>query len=399
MGYDVIIIGGGIIGLSTGYNIIKTNPRKKILILEKEQDVGMHQTGHNSGVIHSGIYYRPDSLKAQLCRKGIEGLSRFCIDKGIRYEMCGKVIIATDKDQISSLDLLMNRGADNGIQNLKKLSKQDIKTYEPYAEGEAGIFCPETGIIDYKEVCYALKEEVKKYGEIKIGHCTTHIDARSNRIRVIAGNEIFKSNFLINCAGLFSDKIAKLAGMKKKIKIVPFRGEYYSLKNKSKHLVKNLIYPVPNPLYPFLGVHFTRTINKEIECGPNAVLAFSREGYNKMDININHMLDYLSFKGFWKFVKKNWHMGLNEYIRSFSKEIFVKDLKKLIPEIEIDDLVASPSGVRAQAMDENGVLVDDFAIHKNRNMIHVIDSPSPAATSSFSIGEYISSLYSEMTEY
>ncbi len=396
MNYDVVIIGGGIIGLSTAYKIIKSNPRKKIIVLEKENEVGLHQTGHNSGVIHSGIYYKPGSLKAELCRRGIKDLTRFCIDKGIHFEICGKIIIANDKKQIPFLDLLINRGTQNGIQNLKKLSRQDIKDYEPHAQGEAGVYCPETGIVDYNEVCVALKAEVKKYGELGLGHQVTNIVTNKDEIRVISGDEIFKTNFLINCAGLFSDKIAQFACMQNRIKIVPFRGEYYSLKNRSRYLVKNLIYPVPDPLYPFLGVHFTRRIDQNIECGPNAVLAFSREGYNKMDINFNHIFDYLIFRGFWKFVKKNWTMGINEYLRSFSKEIFVRDLKKLIPEVTTDDLVACPSGVRAQAMDENGALIDDFKIQTNGNMIHVINSPSPAATSSFSIGQYISDLYGKM---
>ncbi len=396
MNCDVIIIGGGIIGLSTAYQITKASPWKKIMILEKEIEVGLHQTGHNSGVIHSGIYYKPGSLKAKLCRKGIIDLTQFCDEKGIRFEMCGKVIIASEKQQLPLLDMLIQRGKENGIKNLKKLSSYDIKHYEPYAEGQAGIFCPETGIIDYNDVCNALKEDFEKFGEIKLGHEATKIELDGNKVIVNSGKKTFKTSFLINCAGLFSDKIAKLAKMENRIKIVPFRGEYYSLKKESRYLVKNLIYPVPNPMYPFLGVHFTRTINRDIECGPNAVLAWSREGYNKMDINFNHLIDYVFFKGFWKFIKNNWSMGINEYVRSFSKKIFVRDLKKLIPEITIDDLVTCPSGVRAQAMDQNGILIDDFRIETNNNMIHVINSPSPAATSSFSIGKYISDLYSEM---
>mgnify|MGYP001996533352 CR=1 FL=1 len=389
MNCDVIIIGGGIIGLSTAYQITKTTPWKKIMILEKEIEVGLHQTGHNSGVIHSGIYYKPGSLKAKLCRKGIIDLTQFCDQKGIRFEMCGKVIIASEKQQLPLLDMLIQRGKENGIKNLKKLSSYDIKHYEPYAEGQAGIFCPETGIIDYNDVCNALKEDFEKFGEIKLGHEATKIELDGNKVIVHSGKKTFKTSFLINCAGLFSDKIAKLAKMENRIKIVPFRGEYYSLKKESRYLVKNLIYPVPNPMYPFLGVHFTRTINRDIECGPNAVFTFKREGYNKTDFSFKDTLQALAFRGTWKLFINHWKFGINEYRRAFSKYLFLKEIRKMIPTLNMDDIVQQRSGVRAMALAKNGEVIDDFLIVKSKKNIHILNAPSPAATACISIAKKI----------
>ena len=394
--FDVIIIGGGIVGLATGYQLLRHNPFLKFLILEKESDIGLHQTGHNSGVIHSGIYYKPGSLKAQNCRRGIELLLSFCNENNISYDICSKVILATTQDQLSTLDILYDRGQENGIQNLKIISSAEIIEYEPHAAGIGAIYCPETGIIDYLNVCQKLSEIIQETGELATNSTVINIEESSDGITVITENQEYKTHFLINCAGLFSDQVAALAGVKRDVRIVPFRGEYYMLKEKSKHLVKNLIYPVPDSRYPFLGVHFTRTIQGEIEAGPNAVLAWAREGYKKSDVNLKEMCDYLSYGGFWRMAGKYWTTALGEYYRSFFKSAFVHALQKLVPEITADDILSSPAGVRAQALSSDGKLVDDFMINDTGNMIHVINAPSPAATSSLAIGEHIAGIYSEI---
>ena len=282
--FDVIIIGGGIVGLATGHQILKEFPDKKLLVLEKEKDVGMHQTGHNSGVIHSGIYYKPGSLKAKNCRYGIELLKKFCDNNDIQYEMCGKIIVATKDDELDSLNNLFLRGMENGISGLTIIEKEEIADFEPHAVGEAAIFCPETGIIDYLKVCQKLSEHINEKGEIITGAKVSGITPKTDSILVTTEKTEFHTRFVINCAGLFSDKVSELAGLERKLRIVPFRGEYYMLKKEARHLVKNLIYPVPDPRYPFLGVHFTRTIDGGIEAGPNAVVAWAREGYAKMEI-------------------------------------------------------------------------------------------------------------------
>ena len=391
--FDVIIIGGGIVGLATGYQILKEFPDKKLLVLEKAIDVGMHQTGHNRGVIHSGIYYKPGSLKAKNCRYGIELLKKFCDNNDIQYEMCGKIIVATKDDELDSLNNLFLRGMENGISGLKIIKKEEIAEFEPHAVGEAAIFCPETGIIDYLKVCQKLSEHINEKGEITAGAKVSGITPKTNSILVTTEKAEFHTRFIINCAGLFSDKVSELAGLERELRIVPFRGEYYMLKKEARHLVKNLIYPVPDPRYPFLGVHFTRTIDGEIEAGPNAVLAWAREGYAKMDINFKDMWDYLSYSGFWRMARKYGSTGFEEYYRSFFKSAFLKSLQRLVPEIKEDHIETSPAGVRAQALDPEGFLVDDFVIKNTNNMIHVINAPSPAATSSLSIGMHINKLY------
>ena len=392
--YDVVIIGGGIVGLTVAYQILLEYPLKKVLILEKEKHLSIHQTGHNSGVIHSGIYYKPNSLKARNCRKGIELLINFCQKYNIKYEMCGKIIVASKKNQIDYLNELFDRGGKNGITGLKLIDKDDIANYEPYAVGEKALYCPETGIINYSDVCEVLSDLISQNGKIITSAKVKDISKKNKLVIVHTEREEFETKFLINCAGLFSDKISQLAGLERIARIVPFRGEYYMLRNSAQCLVKNLIYPVPNPNYPFLGVHFTRTINGEIEAGPNAVLAFSREGYAMNDINFIEIFDYLSYPGFWKMVRKYWKTGLHEYYRSVFKKSFLESLQNLIPSITLEDIEKSPAGVRAQAVDFNGKLVDDFVIHRTQNMIHVLNAPSPAATSSFSIGLYIKGLYS-----
>ena len=393
MKYDLTIIGGGIVGLSTAYKILDENPKLKVALIEKESSIGKHQTGHNSGVIHSGIYYKPNSLKANNCRRGIKLLLKFCKKYDIEYDICGKIILASKKDQINNLKALLDRGINNGIKGLKLIEKDEIREYENYASGELALLCPETGIIDYSLVSKMLYKIIKNKANIFLKSEVLNIAQKSSELIIETEKSKYKSSFLINCSGLYSDKIAEKSGLTRRARIIPFRGEYYKLKGDAKKLVNNLIYPVPNPNYPFLGVHFTRTINGEVEAGPNAVLAWSREGYKKRNIKFDEIWDYISYKGFWKMSKRYWKTGLEEYHRSFSKKAFLKSLQKLIPSISIEDIEKSPSGVRAQALGVNGVLVDDFLIDHSPYMIHIINAPSPAATSSFAIGETISKIY------
>jgi len=393
---DVTIIGGGIVGLAAGHELLKQNPSLKVILLEKEPQVGQHQTGHNSGVIHSGIYYKPGSIKAINCRRGIELLLEFCNHYDISYDMCGKVIVATSEEKVSTLDMLHERGRENGISGLKMLSAPELQEYEPHAAGLSALYCPETGIIDYLLVCRQLSANIQENGEIAAGAAVVSIEDRPDGITVATETGEYETRFLINCAGLFSDQVAELAGAKCQVRIIPFRGEYYMLKEQARHLVKNLIYPVPDPRYPFLGVHFTRTIASGIEAGPNAVLAWAREGYKKTDIDVKEMWDYLSYGGFWRMAGKYWTTALGEYYRSFFKGAFVNALQKLVPEITADDISPSPAGVRAQALAPDGGLLDDFVINDTGTMIHVINAPSPAATSSLAIGEHIADIYSRI---
>ena len=392
---DILIVGGGIVGLATGYQLLKKNSSLKLVVLEKESEVSKHQTGHNSGVIHSGIYYRPGSLKANNCRNGISLLLKFCKENNIKYEICGKIIIAKNNEDLPVLDRLLENGKKNCISGLKKISSDQIKNFEPYAVGKAAIYCPETGIVDYRLVSEALAQKIKEKAEIITNTKVNKIIPDGKNLKVITNNQEYITKSIINCAGLFSDKLFKASGFKRKMRIIPFRGEYYKLKNKSKKLVKNLIYPVPNLNYPFLGVHFTRDINGGIEAGPNAVLAWAREGYKKTDFNFSEALDYFLYMGFWRMAKKYWNVGIQEYYRSFFKKAFVRSLQSMVPEITEKDIIQSPSGVRAQALNINGSLNDDFSIEQSKNMIHVLNAPSPAATSSLSIGQHVANLYYE----
>ena len=392
MTYDLIIVGGGIVGLATAYQMLNQKPNIKLLILEKESTIAKHQTGNNSGVIHSGIYYKPGSLKAKNCREGYEQLIKFCNDENIKYDLCGKIIVATEEKELELLNNLFQRGLQNGLTKIKKLSSSELKEYEPYVNGIAGIFVPYTGIIDFKEVAKKLSEKIfEKGGNILFNEEVVEINEKENLIESITKNSTFHSKFLVTCAGLYSDRIAKMTNKNLNLRIIPFRGEYYKIKEEKKYLVKNLIYPVPDPNFPFLGVHFTRMINGDIEAGPNAVLAFKREGYSKFDINLRDVFEIFNWNGFRIVMKKYWKTGLAEFYRSFSKSAFTKALKKLIPEIEENDLITGGSGVRAQACDDKGNLIDDFFFVENRRAIHVCNAPSPAATASLSIGNYIAS--------
>lgn len=393
MKIDITIIGGGIVGLSTAYHLIKENPRLKIVVLEKESNIALHQTGHNSGVIHSGIYYKPGSLKAISCKKGYDKLIQFCNENEIKYDLCGKVIVATEKNEIPIMNTIYDRGVSNGLVGIKKIETEQIKEIEPYCAGISGILVPQTGIINYTEVSKKYLELfLKSGGQVLFEQKVQRINSKGNISVIQTQNSSFETKYIVNCAGLYSDKIAKMSQKDIDIQILPFRGEYFNIKKEKEYLVKNLIYPVPNPNFPFLGVHFTRMINGGVEAGPNAVLAFAREGYTNKKINWNELFETLGHSGFQKIALKYWKDGLYEMYRSYSKTAFVKALQKLIPEIQKDDLEIGNAGVRAQACDSKGNLSDDFVIFENKNVINVCNAPSPAATSSLAIGENIASI-------
>lgn len=391
--YDFIVIGAGIVGLATALKILEKNPKAKLLILEKENEVARHQTGNNSGVIHSGIYYKPGSLKAKNCISGYKQLLQFCDEENIDYKICGKVIVAVSEKEIPILNNIYERGILNGLKNLRKISSEEIKEVEPHADGLAGIFVSQTGIIDFTAVARKYLEVIhRKGGEVKFNQKVKSIKKSNGQIEIKTLGETYLSNYLISCAGLYSDKIAKLTHSHLPIRIIPFRGEYYKLKDERKSLVKALIYPVPNPAFPFLGVHFTRMMDGSVEAGPNAVLSFKREGYSKFDFNFNDTLDTFLWPGFWAIAKKYWRIGFGEFYRSYNKQAFVKALQKLIPEIQKSDLITGGAGVRAQACDKEGGLIDDFYIVEDKNIIHVCNAPSPAATASLAIGDHIASI-------
>lgn len=387
--HDIAIIGGGIVGTATAMALqgIGINT---VLVLEAEDKLAAHQTGNNSGVIHSGLYYKPGSLKAKNCVKGREQLYSFCEKYNIPHERCGKLVVAVNTKEAQKLNDLEERGKANGLNGIKRLNADELKEYEPHVKGLAGLLIPETGIVDYNQVTEAYAKVIlENGGEVKTKNkfLALHNDGNTLIIATLAGE--YRAKFLINCAGLYSDRVAKLCGVNPGLQIIPFRGEYYKLKEEKEHLVKNLIYPVPDPQFPFLGVHFTRMINGGIEAGPNAVLAFKREGYNRKDFSAVDLLEMASYKGFWKMASKHYKMGFGEFYRSLSKKAFVKALQKLLPEIKFDDLAQGGAGVRAQAVDPNGNLVDDFRIVEAEKMIHVLNAPSPAATASISIGRTI----------
>jgi L-2-hydroxyglutarate oxidase len=390
---DILVIGGGIVGLATAYQLQMANPGLKIRVLEKENSVASHQTGNNSGVIHSGIYYKPGSLKAVNCRTGYKMLLDFCNQNQIKYELCGKLIVATNDYEIPALLKIQERGIENGLKGIRLIEKEEIKDYEPYTKGVKAIQVPETGIVNYLHVSEKLASLISQNeGEVTTGTKVTGIKVLNNVIYVETNDKTYQSKLLVNCAGLYSDKIAEMALGKLDIRIVPFRGEYYKIREEKRYLVKNLIYPVPDPSFPFLGVHFTRRIDGEIEAGPNAVLAFGRESYRKSQINFNELYETLTWPGFVKVASKYWKTGFGEMYRSFSKSEFTRALQKLLPEIREADLLPGGAGVRAQACERNGMLTDDFYIKETDNMVHVLNAPSPAATSSLAIGKAIAEM-------
>lgn len=387
--YDFIIIGGGIVGLSVGKSLTERFPRAKLLIIEKESRIAQHQTGHNSGVIHSGIYYKPGSFKAEFAKKGNHSMTMFCKEHDIDHDICGKVIVATKREELQLLDNLYNRGKQNGLK-INKINSHELKEIEPYVEGLGAIQVPMAGIVDYKQVSRAFARIIKDNGgEIILGEQVKDIKEVFEGVIIETLKQTYRTKRMINCAGLHSDRIAKLTGYHTDMKIIPFRGEYFKLKPEKRGLVKNLVYPVPNPNFPFLGVHFTRMIDGEVDAGPNAVLSFKREGYKKTDFNAKDFTEVMVNGGFWKLANKYKREGMNEMVRSISKKKFVKSLQELIPEITEDDLIAGPSGVRAQALKADGGLVDDFHIIHGKNSVHVCNAPSPAATASIEIGKTI----------
>ena len=394
--YDVVVVGGGIIGLATSMKLTQDFPNLKVAVLEKEKEVAQHQTGHNSGVIHAGIYYAPGSQKANFCSTGGKLLRDFCDEYGIAYDMCGKLIVATDDSEVPQLEELFKRGTENGAEGLRMVDREEIKDIEPYSAGVKAILSPNTGIIDYFEVSQAYATRMRENG----GDLLTNVEVismeiRDNLVYVNTTSGTIAAKYILNCAGLHADTVARMMGVDVGVKIVPFRGEYFSIIPEKEHMVKGLIYPVPNPSMPFLGVHFTRRINGSVEAGPNAVLAFAREGYKKTDVNLKDTLETLSYSGFWKMSAKYWKVGMHEQYRSLVKGVFVKSLQKLMPEITGDDLGAPGAGVRAQVIDSNGGLLQDFAIEASPNAIHVLSAPSPGATSSLTISEYIVDLAQE----
>lgn len=389
---DIVIIGGGIVGLATGYHILLKKPGAKVTILEKEDRVAAHQTGHNSGVIHSGLYYAPGSLKATNCIRGYEMLLDFCREEEIPHELCGKIVVATTADQLPQLQKLYERGMQNGLTQNRKISEGELKEIEPHVKGLEGIWVPYTGIIDYSEVSRRYADKIRSLGgEIAFNRKVNGIRHSEGQTEVITeGGQAYPTRLVVNCAGLYSDKVAQLTQHEPvKVRIIPFRGEYYQIKPQREHLVKNLIYPVPDPNFPFLGVHFTRMIGGGVEAGPNAVFAFRREGYKMSDINIKEVYESFAWPGFRKVVGKYWRTGLGEMYRSLSKAAFTTALQALIPEIVEEDLVPGGAGVRAQACSYDGGLLDDFAIIENKTAINICNAPSPAATSSLSIGKTV----------
>ena len=387
--YDFAIIGGGIVGLASGMALGKRYPNAQILVLEKESNWAYHQTGNNSGVIHSGIYYKPGSFKAKFCCDGSSSMVEFCQKYEIDYEVCGKVIVATSSEQLPLLDNLYKRGLENGL-NVTKISAEEVKEVEPHVSCKAGLRVPTTGIVNYKQVCQKYADIIKSQGgELRLNTKVEKIRETSTGQVLETNNGSFETRFVINCAGLHSDRVAKLGAVDPQAKIVPFRGEYYELIPEKRYLVKTLIYPVPNPAFPFLGVHFTRMIDGSVHAGPNAVLSLKREGYKKTDFDLRDFAEVMSYPGFWKLAGKHADEGIQEIIRSFSKAAFVRSLQKLIPEVQAQDLVPTHAGVRAQALMNDGKLVDDFLIVQGKNATHVCNAPSPAATSSLEIGKAI----------
>ena len=390
MPHDIAIIGGGIVGLATCYHLL--NRGVKILLLEKEDGAGRHQTGHNSGVIHSGIYYQPGSLKAQNCCLGRTMLLDFAQEHGIPYEICGKIIVAVQESELTRLADLYLRGQKNGLSGIKKLSAQEIREREPHVQGLAGLYVPQTGIIDFGAVAQKLQQLASKAGvEIRFKTEVKEVRPENDFQEIITGQKTFMARKVISCAGLYSDRLARRNQPELSLQIIPFRGEYFKLRPEKHHLVNSLIYPVPNPAFPFLGVHFTRMINGEIEAGPNAVLAWKREGYAKADFNLRDTMETLLWPGFQRVAAKYWRAGMGEMYRSWCKRGFVKALQKLLPEIQAADLEQGGSGVRAQACSRDGTLLDDFYITGRTPIIHVCNAPSPAATASLAIGRHLSS--------
>lgn len=389
--FDIVIVGAGIVGLATAMELVKRRPDLKLVILEKEDRVAAHQTGNNSGVIHAGLYYKPGSLKARMVVEGARSMVEFCQEHNLPYELCGKVVVAVNKEELPRLEDLYSRGTANGVSGLVRIpGGSGLKEYEPNTVGVAGLWSPNTGIVDYKAVSRTYARLVEQGGgEVRLSTEVTGIEQRPDELVVQTIHGEVHTQSLINCAGLQSDLIARMMGSTQGLRIVPFRGEYYLLSPESQKLVRGLIYPVPDPRFPFLGVHFTKKINGSVEAGPNAVLAFAREGYGKTDLNLGHVLGLLTFPGFWSMAGRYWRMGIGEMVRSWNKRAFVTALQGLLPQLAMEDVKPGGAGVRAQAMDTRGNLLDDFSFIEGPRAIHVLNAPSPAATASITIGRAI----------
>jgi (S)-2-hydroxyglutarate dehydrogenase len=386
---DLIIIGGGIVGLATAYRFLEQFPGKTVAVLEKETEIAKHQTGRNSGVLHTGIYYRPGSLKAINCRAGKKAMEEFCTKENIPFDLCGKIIVAVEESELPRMEMLLERGPQNGVV-CNRIGPEQIRELEPHGVGLAGIHVPEAGVVDYARVCRRLAEIVTEKGSRVVTSAKANAIKRdSGRVVVETSAGEFAAQQIVNCAGLYSDRVTKLSGAKPSAKVVPFRGEFYALRPEGQYLVKGLIYPVPDPAYPFLGVHFTKRMSGMIECGPNAVLAFAREGYKNTTVNLRDLCETLTYFGFWRLATKYWRIGMNEMHRSFSKPAFVRALQRLVPEIKSEYLDWAPAGVRAQTVSPDGKMVDDFVIEETDRVVNVENAPSPAATASLNIGKLV----------
>ncbi len=396
--FDVVVVGGGIVGLASAYKIVSQHPKVRLAVLEKEDRLAAHQTGHNSGVMHSGLYYKPGSSKAQTCTAGRKELIAFARKHKVPHEICGKIIVATDERELPNMERIFQNGSANGVEGIAKISPEEIRRLEPAATGIAGIHVPSAGIIDFTAVANKLAELIQKDGahnHVLTGHKVTGFDKHDFYTSVVTSRSPVSTRYLINCAGLQCDRVARMDGVDPGMQIVPFRGDYCDLTATAAAKVKNLIYPVPDPAFPFLGVHFTRMIGGGVECGPNAVFSFKREGYGKIDFSLRDSWDSLTSWGTWVLFMRNWRYGLGEYARAFSKKLLLKQLQRLVPSIALEDLKPGNAGVRAQALGRKGELVDDFKIEATKNAVHVLNAPSPAATASLAIGEHIAKLAAE----
>jgi len=393
--FDVAVIGGGIVGLSTAYKINLHHPQLKICVLEKEDSVAAHQTGRNSGVLHSGIYYKPGSYKAKNCVEGRREIVAFAKEHGIGHDVCGKLIVATHERELAHMEKVFNHGLQNGVEDIELVGPETIREIEPYCSGIKAIRVGCTGIIDFAGVCKVLArliEERFSGSKVLLGHEVLDFEKTQDNTALITNKGKIRSRFIVNCTGLQSDRIAKKDGIRPEMKIVGFRGDYYELTPEAQHKVKHLIYPVPDPQFPFLGVHFTRMINHPTECGPNAVFVFKREGYGKTDFDIRDTADALSYSGTWKLFAKHWRFGLDEYRRAFSKRLFLERLQRLVPSLTMEDIVPGRAGVRAMAIDSSGNMIDDFKIIHSHNALHVLNAPSPAATAGLAIGKAVNDM-------